>query len=81
VIENLKNYAEKGKILPIKKSENFLFKAVFGQIVAETVGFEPTCPCGQPLFESGALQPTSLRLRTRLTIICYEARQRQTKSD
>ena len=51
------------------------------RLLAEMVGFEPTCPCGQPLFESGALQPTSLHLRTRLTIICYEARQRQTKSD
>ena len=25
--------------------------------LAETVGFEPTCPCGQPDFESGSLRP------------------------
>mgnify|MGYP007056508675 CR=1 FL=1 len=25
--------------------------------LAETVGFEPTCPCGQPDFESSSLRP------------------------
>ena len=26
-------------------------------LLAEKVGFEPTCPCGQPHFECGALRP------------------------
>ncbi len=30
---------------------------LFQGFLAEEVGFEPTCPCGQPHFECGSLQP------------------------
>ena len=34
--------------------ENRCTATVFGQIVAEEVGFEPTEPCGSPVFKTGA---------------------------
>ena len=41
-----------------------------GDALAEAVGFEPTCPCGQPHFECGSLRPlryTSIKYSVILT--------------
>ena len=39
----------------MKTKEKALGSGNFQEQLAETVGFEPTCPCGQPDFESGSL--------------------------
>lgn len=40
-----------------RKKRNPLKPLRLKGFVAEAVGFEPTCPCGQPHFECGSLQP------------------------
>ena len=40
----------------VKKSLPALYQKLAG-VVAEAVGFEPTCPLGQPHFECGSLRP------------------------
>ena len=45
---------KKNKGLDIKQGAVALMRQ---PLVTETVGFEPTCPCGQPHFECGSLRP------------------------
>ena len=46
---------------PDEQKENPVKASAFKGFVAERVGFEPTCPCGQLDFESSSLQPLRYR--------------------
>ena len=48
---NLSRFCESGEKRKVQKTAWLL------DFLAEAVGFEPTCPCGQPHFECGSLWP------------------------